>query len=239
MSDKTIFGCAETGTYISNALPVPHVRLSGNPSTSYSVAQLFSEAMSDTETATVSVIKDRNNWAVYSGAKFTTGTTNKLDLSAATLQASKGTLGNDIIVTCLGLHPGTKGTSVCRVYRNAALSSPSASTAKLVLDTVDFDPDGLWDAGNTRFTPKRPGYYWVNLSAVSTSGTSFNALIYKNGALYAKGPRTNTSYGWGENVTALVYCNGTTDYLEPYLYTAAAVALEAGRSYMEVMGPMA
>lgn len=238
MSDKTIFGCAEIGTY-NTETPNPHVSLSGNPSTSYSVAQLFSDAMSDTETATISVVADQNNWAVYSGAKFTAGTPNKLDLSVATLQESAGTLSDDTIVTCLGLHPGSKGTTVSRVYRNAALNSPSATTAKLVLDTVDFDPDGLWDAGNTKFIPKRPGYYWVNLSAVSTAGTSFNALIYKNGALHAKGPRTNTSYGWGENVTALVYCNGTTDYLEPYLYTAAAVALEAGRSYMEVMGPMA
>lgn len=238
MSDKTLFGCAEIGTYNAET-PNPHVSLSGNVSTNYSVAQLFSDAMSNNETATVSVIKDRNNWAVYSGAKFTAGTPNKLDLSVATLQESKGTLSDDAVVTCLGLHPGNKGTAVSRVYRSAALTSPSASAAKLVFDTVDFDPDGLWDAVNTKFVPKRPGYYWVNLSIVSTAGTSFVAMIYKNGALRAKGPRTNTSYGLGESVTALIYCNGTTDYLEPYLFTAAAVGLDAGQSYMEVMGPMA
>ena len=240
MSDKTLFGCAETGTYSTDA-PNPHIDLSGSASTDYSIAQLFAEAMSSDETATVSIIKDRDNWAVYGGAKFTNDTVDTLDLSVATLLESKGTLSDEDAVTCLGLAPGTKGTSYTKVRRNAALTSPDNSTQKLEFDTAEIDADGAWDSANKRFNPKKPGYYLITARFELNSGTYCILSALKNGADASYMGATVNANCEGIGGSCVMYCNGSTDYIEIYFYTASAISVSvagSSRTYAEIVGPL-
>jgi len=99
MTDKAVYGVTEDGTYSTTG---PAVSLSGGFSTRYAIAQLFSAALADGETVTVSILNDQTHWAVYSGAQFIAGTPNSLDLSGATLRDSAGTLSNGpVTVTVL------------------------------------------------------------------------------------------------------------------------------------------
>ena len=239
MSDKTIFGCAETGTYQTSA-PNPHIELSGTASTAYSIAQLFADAMSTDETATVSVVKDKDNWAVYGGAKFTNSTPDTLDLSVGTLLDSKGTLSDEDAVTCLGLAPGSRGVFALRVYRSAALNSPNNTWGKLALDVVQYDTGGMWDAANTRAIPKIAGYYLATARLRTDTTGNVLAAIGKNGS-QTQVLGADAAGAFASGGTGLIYCNGTTDYLEAWVYTstARAVTLGAADTYMEIIGPLA
>ena len=243
MSDKTLFGCAETGTYSTDA-PNPHVALSGTASTSYSIAQLFADAMSSDETATVSVVKDKDNWAVYSGAKFTNNTVDTLDLSVATLQESKGTLSDEDAVTCLGLAP-IKRMNSTKVWLNSTDNPSTSSETKVELDTVAFDEDGWWDSGNKRISPKKAGYYLV------TGGIYYdytvNQWIY--GAFYKSGSfaglvgiTTTVANTIGAAGSSIMYLNGSTDYVELYAKassTSLVISKNQNLTFLSVTGPLA
>lgn len=106
MADKNIYGAAENGTY-STSSPNPHVDLAGTSPTGFLIAQLFGGALTNGQTATVTIAKasDAGVWAVYSGATYTTATPNIIDLTAATLKESSGSLANSDSVVVLGLVP--------------------------------------------------------------------------------------------------------------------------------------
>jgi len=108
MADQLIYGCAETGAYSTDA-PNPNVELSGSIAPGYAIGQTFVSALSNSDTVTVTIRKDATNWAVYTGAVFTTGTPNLIDLSGATLAESAGTLSDTDSVEVLGLMPVLTG----------------------------------------------------------------------------------------------------------------------------------
>ena len=238
MSDKTIFGCAETGTYQTSS-PNPHIELSGTASSDYSIAQLFADAMSTDDRATISVIKDKDNWAVYSGVKFTNASPDTLDLSVATLQESKGTLSDEDAVTCLGLAPGTSGVEALEVTNGASITT-TTSWLKLAFDTVNFDTGSSWDAANKKFVPTRPGYYLFSLRVELSDYVNGNIGVYKNGSLHRLLGHSSTAW-YSSQGSALIYMNGTSDYAEFYVRTSAAKTIGVNNvyNYGQVIGPLA
>ena len=125
------------------------------------------------------------------------------------------------------------------VYRSTAGNSHSTGWAKVALDTVLFDTNSIWDAANTRFIPKKAGYYQVNMRVRRNMSTTMVAGVGKNGSLLkVLGPDAGSMFGSGGSV--LVYCNGTTDYLEPFLYSTSAIAYTTGQvdTWMDVTGPV-
>lgn len=84
--------------------------------------------------------------------------------------------------------------------------------------TEDFDTNA--DFSSSRFTPSVAGYYQINGGVIGTASTSMayvGALIYKNGSSYSfiYGAASTSTNGYGF-VSDIVYCNGTTDYIELY-----------------------
>jgi hypothetical protein len=120
-----------------------------------------------------------------------------------------------------------------RAYRNTSQQSFSQSTfVKIQFNAESYDTDGCFDSTtNYRFTPTKAGYYDINLN-VQYSGTNSGSLkelvIYKNGAAYSQ---VFSSAGSGTpgatcsvNGSDLIYFNGSTDYVEAYIYDNDAVA---------------
>lgn len=105
------------------------------------------------------------------------------------------------------------------VYLNTTQTVSSGVAAKVSLDTELFDTNNCWNTTLFRFTPTTAGYYEFTgrlLTNAATTNSTSVALIYKNGALLHSGP---IAYGGGTNnlscsVSALVYLNGSTDYVE-------------------------
>lgn len=103
------------------------------------------------------------------------------------------------------------------------------------------DPRNWWDNTNNRWVPQIPGWYAVHGALswnafTSGSGTPLIlTLLYKNGTqvgtYLGSAPLNTGTNGNTGSGSALVWCNGTTDYLELYAYQSynAAQVINAGR----------
>lgn len=104
----------------------------------------------------------------------------------------------------------------------------AASTfTKVQFNSEQFDTHSAYDpVTNYRFTPQQAGKYVVCASVdwVSTADqATFQTLIYKNGSLhyYTQEAASGTG-GLTVDLSAIVDMNGTTDYLEVYVYQGTA-----------------
>ena len=104
----------------------------------------------------------------------------------------------------------------------AQVMLPGAYT-KVVFKTEEFDTANCFDSvATSRFKPAIPGYYQVSATlrqATPTDG-EWLTVLYKNGAAFKSG--SHVSIGGGGNyqshLSALVFLNGVTDYLEIFAY---------------------
>jgi hypothetical protein len=109
-------------------------------------------------------------------------------------------------------------------YMGSALSYSVNTWTKLPMNTEEWDTANAFDSTtNYRFTPLVAGYYQVNICVeTSTSQNYVWASMYKNGTLYKAGTSINTSGSSALSirgtVNAMVYLNGSTDYIESYGY---------------------
>jgi hypothetical protein len=92
------------------------------------------------------------------------------------------------------------------------------TATKITINTEIFDTNSNYDpTTNFRFTPTVAGYYQI-IGAVAdvSGGTSggLKAYLYKNGSLYTYTniPMTNT--GVIAQCSAIIFFNGSTDYVE-------------------------
>lgn len=98
-------------------------------------------------------------------------------------------------------------------YQSAAQSIPNSTLQKLTMDAVEYDTAGNF--ANSRFTPSVAGYYLCtgNFAVGGITSTSIAyCSITKNGSEFRRGtqiPGTTLC-----TVSALVYLNGSTDYVE-------------------------
>jgi hypothetical protein len=122
---------------------------------------------------------------------------------------------------------------VVRVERSATVTpTTGAYYGPVAFDVEESDPSGFWNG--TRFTPAAAGWYdiSVQLSVTTLSGTApeINGYLAKNvtGAFPATGTteaydKTNVYPASGETSANLnfggpVYFNGTTDYVEVFVW---------------------
>jgi hypothetical protein len=99
----------------------------------------------------------------------------------------------------------------------AGTQTITSSTFTKATLTEDFDTNNNF--ASSTFTPTVAGYYQINAAVTGTGTvmTNVTAAIYKNGTLYSQ------VYGAGYTGAAgaamcsdIVYCNGSTDYIELY-----------------------
>ena len=115
-------------------------------------------------------------------------------------------------------------------YAGTTTSVTNGTFTKVVLNTEDFDTNNNFDnATNYRFTPTVAGYYQINASVqMNTTSQSVLCTIYKNGAAYCWGiGGYSPSLSSTSVATALIYMNGSTDYIELYCYQGTGGTLNA------------
>jgi hypothetical protein len=121
-------------------------------------------------------------------------------------------------------------------YLSTNQSVSSATYTKVQCNTEEFDTNSNYDpTTNYRFTPTVAGYYQINGAIdIGTSSISAGiAVIYKNGSAFKFGVGFGGSNLFNFNrvtVSALVYLNGTTDYVELYGYVIATTPIFYGGS---------
>lgn len=111
-----------------------------------------------------------------------------------------------------------------KAHKTSDQSISSSTWTKVTFDTEDFDTNNNF--ASSTFTPTVEGYYQIN-TQVRFEGTNHDnrvIAVYKNGSfdtiLHADRGSVSSA-----NVTldgsTIVYCNGSTDYLEVYAVVSA------------------
>lgn len=100
----------------------------------------------------------------------------------------------------------------------AGVQSITGTPAKVIYGTEEFDTNSCYDTTTSRFTPNVPGYYQINAAWGAGGSNSGNSIaVRKNGVEYKVGTYTSTVQAAAVvTVSALVYMNGSTDYVEIY-----------------------
>lgn len=116
--------------------------------------------------------------------------------------------------------------TAARLYRNAAWNLATGIN-KIPFDSTSYDPGGNVVIGSSRYVAPVAGRYQVTANVVCGNGqVSAQALIYKNGALYASGEQANTTI-WVASVADLVDL-AAGDYVEIYVNNNSGSIAPAG-----------
>ena len=163
---------------------------------------------------------------------------------------------SDLTVT----FPATTGTAMVSgnmpafsAYRSGSTQLISTTTwTKVELNAENFDTANCFDSStNYRFTPNVAGYYQINATINTNYSTLKRAMMafYKNGNTYLVptdldlGTAAGSSYNEISGST-LVYMNGSTDYLELYVYlngtnVGSTLGVYFGSSFTQFSGYLA
>lgn len=150
---------------------------------------------------------------------------------------------NDGIITQPEMATGVGATGPAfRAYLGTVQTVSNVTNTKLSIDTEVFDTASRFNnTGSTvggipayAFLPNVAGYYQFNANIYSTATSALNynfIQIYKNGsqdsgAIY--GPYNTTSQIG--SLSALIYMNGTTDYVELYVQVSGTGTLQVASS---------
>jgi hypothetical protein len=107
-------------------------------------------------------------------------------------------------------------------YKTSTQTFSSSTWTKVTFDTEEYDTNSNYDTSTSRFTPTVAGYYQVNaqldIYAGGSSITNTLISVYKNGTGHKRGYGASaTSAETYAPAAALIYMNGTTDYIEVYV----------------------
>jgi hypothetical protein len=130
------------------------------------------------------------------------------------------------------LATGVAGTGPAfSAYSSSTGATLGTGATKVTFDTEEFDTNNNF--ASSRFTPTVAGYYQINAQTQpNASYTGGWIAVYKNGALYKYGTFANIGISFGGfTVSTIVYCNGSTDFIEIYGAFTTSQATGAGISF--------
>ena len=108
-------------------------------------------------------------------------------------------------------------------YASSGTSLTGSSSTKILFQTTVFDTNSNYSS--SRFTPTVAGYYQINCGFQAASSVDNQLYIYKNGSVFYQGQESTTA---GSSLSSLVYCNGSTDYIEIYAYVGTTGTCATG-----------
>ena len=142
-------------------------------------------------------------------------------------------LVQDGVVTQADLASGVTGNGPAfSAYAVGSNSMTAATLTKITFDTELFDTNNNFSS--SRFTPTVAGYYRISaqVTGQNTCTGICYASIYVNGAQYKTGTYVQYSgSGTKFGVEGLVYCNGSTDYVEIYGFVPSTMGTYTAASY--------
>jgi hypothetical protein len=124
---------------------------------------------------------------------------------------------------------------------SGTVSTSASAWTKISLPVETFDVGACFDTSTSRFTPNVAGYYQIsgNVALAAGSSTTNIIAIYRNGSEYRRGTRgfadgLNVSVG----ISTIVYLNGSTDYVELYVFTSNANVTEPDSQFTWMSGAL-
>jgi hypothetical protein len=146
------------------------------------------------------------NATTSSGVVITSDNTGQLQLQSA---------GTTVMtITSTGVTTQVGAPSFSAYQSSSQTGIASGVFTKILFQTEEWDTNNNF--ASSTFTPTIAGYYQINAGVAWLAGYSTAILsIYKNGSAYKDGTSIATTTNRSA-VNAIVYCNGSTDYVEIY-----------------------
>ena len=154
-----------------------------------------------------------------------------------TLPANSGT-----ILTTASTFGGTG--PAFSAYANATTSVASSTFTKVNINAESYDTNNNFNTTNSRFTPTIAGYYQINGNFL-ISGASVGIVvpfIFLNGNISWVGSQSLCNISQtSAAASALVYCNGSTDFIELYAYqtSGSTLTIQTNSGYTSLSGFLA
>lgn len=155
-----------------------------------------------------------------------------LNAIPATAGAVNSTYITDAAVTQakLGTNVVGNGPAFSAYQSSAQTGIANLTFTKMNLQAEEFDTASCFDnTTNYRFTPNVAGYYQVNGHVLGSPSAGGMVLvsIYKNGTRFKDGLATPNGSSIAAEcvVSSLVYMNGSTDYVELYVFQSSGSAM--------------
>ena len=141
-----------------------------------------------------------------------------------------GTPSALVLTNATGLPQAGLGTNVVgngpafSASKSNSQNISSDTVTKILFDTENFDTNNNF--ASSRFTPTVAGYYIICCAIywVNGTGSFVNLNIFKNGSGIIELAR-NTQASGVIGGSSVVYCDGSTDYIELYFYSASGTCL--------------
>ena len=128
-----------------------------------------------------------------------------------------------------GFTVGATAAPTFSAYQTTGTSLSAGTTTKVLFDTKKFDTNSNF--ASSRFTPTVAGYYQMN-ACVFVSGTVSVLLTILSGSSESKSGSLTNIGGQGQSasmVSSVMYFNGSTDYVEIYVYSSNALTTLNGQ----------
>ncbi len=177
-------------------------------------------------TGAITSVGNATSLGSFTSAQLATALTDETGSGAAVFATSPTITGATITVAATA-------APAFSAYQSIAQTLSSATATKIQFQTAEFDTASAFDSTtNYRFTPQVAGYYQV-YGSVQSGGTPATAqtFIYKNGSQYKSGSFINTATSFvTANIGAIMYLNGSTDYIEFYGAISVGQPLVSGNN---------
>jgi hypothetical protein len=143
---------------------------------------------------------------------------------------------------------GQTSTGSLLVNNNTIIASPvfsayasnyqavtGGTTVKINFDVEEYDSNSFYNNTTSRFQPTIAGYYQIHgILRINALNQAFWSEIRKNGALYRRSQEASATSNMHQlSYDALVYMNGTTDYIEIFGFCNGAGTQQWGYNVKE------
>ncbi|SOD20210.1 C1q-like domain-containing protein [Pedobacter xixiisoli] len=158
-----------------------------------------------------------------------TGTTNAAtaNVIAAGYYSFDGTKWVDFRPKFRGFH----------VTKNDNIVKSSGTTGPISFTHKVYDNSNWFDLATGQFKPTMAGYYQINASMKMQDGNGGEKSVYlmKNGLVFYRGTSTTGAVA-SSTVSAMVYLNGTTDFLTLTMFSPGATTTDNSPAYSYFQG---
>jgi hypothetical protein len=138
-------------------------------------------------------------------------------------------LGTSPTITGATITVAATAAPAFSAYRSTNQAITASTNTKIVCDIEEFDTNNNFASGT--FTPTVAGYYQVSAGISASAVTNIEVTIRKNGSGYKILSSSFTSTIASGGGSCLVYCNGTTDYIDLYVSFSASLNVFPGGAY--------